>query len=132
MLEVLGGPVALEGHPHPLDDVFRVDFRQPHVPLEAVEQGRVREVRGADERGAESGGPLEQPSLGVELGRARVEGDADLGTERDERVDRALLGRAHVGRRHDADAAAAGDDVRERVAQVADPRPDDERADQVD
>ena len=68
----------------------------------------------------------------MELGRARVERHADLGAERHELVDRPLFSRAHVGRGHDADASAAGNDVRERVAQVADPGPDDERADQVD
>lgn len=43
-LEVLGCPVALEGHPHSVDHVRGIHRRQPHVPFEAVEERRVREV----------------------------------------------------------------------------------------
>ena len=99
--------MALERHPHAVDDVRRIHRRQPHVPLQAVEERRVREVRRADERGAQARRALEQPRLRVELGRARVERDANVGAQRDELVDRALLRRAHVRRRDHADSAAA-------------------------
>ena len=61
---------------------------------------------------------LEQPRLRVQLRHPSVERDADLRAERDELVDGALLRRAHVGRRDDADAAAASHDAGERVAQA--------------
>ena len=77
VLEVLGRPVALERHPDAIDDVRSVDRRQPHVPLKAIEQGGVGEVRRADEGGAQAGVALEQPGLRVQLRRARVERDSD-------------------------------------------------------
>ena len=80
---------------------------EPDVPLQAVEERRVREVRRADERGRQARAALQQPGLRVQLGRASVERDADLRTERHELVDCPLLRRTHVGRRDDADASAA-------------------------
>ena len=53
-LEVLRGPVALERHADAVDDVRRVHRRQPHVPLQAVEERRVREIRRADECGRQA------------------------------------------------------------------------------
>jgi hypothetical protein len=131
-LEVLRGPVALERHADAVDDVRRVHRRQPHVPLQAVEECCVREIRRADECGRQAGRALEQPRLRVQLGRASVERDANLGTESHKLVDGPLLRRAHVSRRDDPDASAARLDAGQGIAEVPNARPDDEGADQVD
>ena len=90
------------------------------------------EVGGADERRAQSRAALEQPGLRVQLRRARVKRHAHLGAEPDQLVDRALLGGSHVGGGDHAQPSAAPDELGERVAKMADARPDHESADQVD
>jgi hypothetical protein len=130
--EVLGLPVAGEGHPHPVDHVAGIDGREPHVPLEAVEERGVGEVGGADEGGAQARAPLQQPGLGVQLGGARVERHPHLGAQLDQLVHRPFLGRAHVGGGDDAQSAAALDEVGEGLAQLAHAGPDHEGAEQID
>ena len=81
---------------------------EPHVPLDAVEQRRPRQVGGADVRGVEAGVAAEHPRLGVEPGAVGVVLDLDLGAElADEPVEGPPLGRPHVGRRDDAQRGAA-------------------------
>ena len=68
----------------------------------------------------------------MQLGRASVKRDPDLGTERHKLVDCPLLRGTHVGRRDDPDASAARPDAGQRFAEVPNARPDHERADQID
>jgi hypothetical protein len=82
-LEMLGRPVGLKHRAHPFDHILRVDRREPHIPLEPVEQRGMREVGRADEGRAQSRVPLEQPSLRVQLGHASVERNANLRAEPD-------------------------------------------------
>jgi hypothetical protein len=124
--------VALERHPDAVDDVSGVHRRQPDVPLETVEERRVRQVRGADECRREAGIALQQPCLRVELGRASVERDAELRTERNELIDGPFLCRAHVGRCDDTDASSARLDPSQRLPEVPNARPDHEGTDQID
>ena len=63
----------------------------------------------------QAGLALEQPRLRVQLRHASVERDAHLRANPDELVDRSALRRAHVGRRDDADPAAALDHAGERI-----------------
>lgn len=68
----------------------------------------------------------------MQLGGTRVQRDPDLRTQGDERVDGALLRGAHVRRGDNPDPAASGNDRPKRVTEVANPRPDDEGADEID
>src|SRR5215210_4717212 len=91
------------------------------------------QVRRADKRRAQSRGlALEQPGLRVKFCRAGVERNAYLGAELYKLVDRLLLGRPHVRSRDDADAPASRLEIRERVAEMPNSRPDDEGANEVD
>ena len=76
------------------------------VPLEAGDLRRVGQVRRADVSGRVAARPVEHPGLGVEPRRRRVVGDPDLGAERGELVERALLGAVRVGRREHAERLA--------------------------
>ena len=49
---------------------------------------------------------MEHPRLGVQAGRAEVVGDAHVGTEVDELIERPALRRAGVGGRQDAQRSA--------------------------
>ena len=74
-------PVGLKGAFKLAQHRGRFQGRQAHVPLQAVEQGRSREVGGADVGGAGATGAMKQPGLGVQAGAAGVGADAHLGTE---------------------------------------------------
>ena len=94
-------PVALEGRPELLEQFRRRHLRQPHVPLEAVEKGRVREVGRPHVGRREAGLPVEQPRLGVQPRGACVVRHPHLRPERHKAVERPALRGADVGRRQD-------------------------------
>ncbi len=127
------GPVAVEGPLELAHQVRRRDRRQPHVPLQPVDQRRPREVAAADERRGVAGVAVEEPGLGVQAGRAGLVADPDLGAvAAHQLVHGALLGRLHVGRGDHAERDAAGAQRVQLVGQHADAVPADERAQQVD
>ena len=131
-LEVLRRPMALERHPHAVDDVRRIHRRQPHVPLQPVEQRGVRQVRRADERRASARSPA----------RAATPWRAAWSSER--RARPAPRRRARTSSSTARFSVAPmyvvvitrtwppRDDLRQRLTQVADARPDHEGADQID
>ena len=86
--EVAALPVAVEHGGELGDDVGVAGCRGPHVPLEPGHLRRVGEVRRADVGGREAGPAVEDPRLGVQARRAEVVGDAHLGAEVDELVER--------------------------------------------
>ncbi len=91
----------------------------------------MRKVRGADKGGIQAGLPLEQPGLGVEFGRPRVEGHPDFRAEREQLIYCTLLGRAHIGGGDHPDLATALHHVLQRVPKVPDPGPDDESTNEI-
>lgn len=80
-LEVLRGPVTREYHPHAVDHMRGIGRREPHVPLQAIEQCSVRQIRGANKRGGQTGAALQQPRLRVQLRRPRIKRDPNLGAD---------------------------------------------------
>ena len=100
-------PVLVEGGFELPEDGPVVDLRQAHVPLAAIAERGVGEVRGADDAGGEAGRAVEEPGLGVEAGAAGVVADADFGPERLQGVEGFVVGRAHVGGGQDAERGAA-------------------------
>jgi len=89
-------PVLRKGCLELAQDGGVVDLGEAHVPLAPVSERGVREVRGADDARGETRVAVEEPGLGVEAGAACVVAHADLGPERDERVERLVVGGAHV------------------------------------
>jgi hypothetical protein len=124
--------MALERHPDPVDHIRGVDRGQAYVPLEPVEQRAVREVRRAHERRGQPGLTLQQPCFGVQLGRPRIERNPHFGAKRHQFVDSPLLRHTHVRRRNHPDSSTAANNVPNSVTEMANARPDHERAQQID
>ena len=126
-------PVAVEGGLELLDEGGRRDGREAHVPLDAVQQGRAREVARTDVGRVETGVASEQPRLGVETSAQRVVLDAGLRPELlDETVECGSLGGSHVGRGDDAERHSTIAEIAKLALDHSDPVPLDERHDDVD
>ena len=100
---------------------------QAHVPLDAVDQCRVREIGRADVGGRVAGVAQHEPGLGVKARRPRLVGDLHLHPVLDEPVERAALGRPGERRRQDANRTIPFAKPRDHGAQVAQARPTNER-----
>ena len=109
-VEFVVGPVGVEGFAEFVDDVGHLPRGDFHVPLQAVGQGRAREVGRANVAGVEAAVAQEQVGFGVEAFVFGVVGDLDLGVgQAGEYVDGFGVGGAHVGGGDDAQVAATGE-----------------------
>ena len=95
-------PVLLEGRLKLPDHLRISDGTDPHVPLEAVHLGRVREVRGSDVGGMETTLSAEKPRLGMEAGAVNIEGDLHVSPEFVKRIESPAFRRSRVDRGDDA------------------------------
>jgi len=96
--EVATVPVRLEHGAHFVDHARIARPRRPHVPFEAVDLRRMREVRRADVRSREARLAVEEPGLGMKTCARQIVRDAHLRPERPQLVERTPLGRAGVRR----------------------------------
>jgi hypothetical protein len=101
------GPVAVERRGEFFDDGWGVNLREADVPLHAVEQRGFRQIGRSDEGGGEAALAVKEPRLGVQAGVVGLVRDLDLGAELDEAIDGFAFSGADVGRRDDAQLAAA-------------------------
>ena len=126
-------PERLELPAELLDRVRVAPLGELDRPLEAVAEGRGREVGRADVGRAEARLAVEEPRLGVEARAPGVVGDPHLDAgEACERLQRSRVGGAHVDRRQEPEGAVGGGEGLERLAQLLPPAPGDERDDRVD
>ena len=125
-------PVLLERGPDPVDDPRVVDGRGSDIPLQPVEQRRVRQVRRSDIGRVEAGVALEEPGLRVQSRLGRLVRDLDLRPQAHELVQRPLLGRARVDAGDDAHLAAAEQELLELLADQPDACESHEGAQEVD
>ena len=103
------------------------------VPLEAVGDGRGRQVGRADEGGGVARVAVEEPGLGMQAGAAGVVGDLDLRAAVDQIVQHPAIGGAHVGGGEHAEAAGmAVEEAAGVIAEQPPPRPLKERDQEVD
>ncbi len=130
--EVGTQPVALEHGLELGENVGVAGRRGADVPLEPGDLGGVGEVGRADVGGREAGAAVEDPGLGVEAGGAEVVGDADVGAEAGELVERGSLRGAGVGGGENAQRPAALTVATKRGEQRVDAAAPDERHDDVD
>lgn len=131
-LECRLAPVGAKGRLELPQDAGCRDRRQPHVPLQAVQQRGFRKVRTSHVSRVVAGLPPEEPRLGVQSGRAQLVVDLHLGVELpDEAVQSATLGGADVRRRDHADGHASFVRRPERLLQDPQTVPLDEGAEQI-
>jgi len=123
-------PVSLEGAFKLAQHRGRLQGRQAHVPLQAVEQGGSREVGGADVGGAGATGAMKQPGLGVQTSAAGVGADAHLGTALHQPIERLAVGGAEVDGGEHPQRAAGLEMLGEHGLQQAQPAPLDEGTEQ--
>ena len=125
-------PVGVEGRIELLEDVGRSHLGEADVPLDAVDEGRLRQVGGADVGGRVAGVAPEHPGLGVEARGLGVVGDLDLRADLDQPVDRLALGGAGEDGGDDAELPSACAVGLELLFEEPQAVPADEGAEQVD
>jgi len=115
-----------------VEHVRRADLRQADVPLDAVEQRRLRQIGGADVRRGVAGLAAEEPSLGVQARGLRVVAHLDLSAELHEPVERLALGGPGVHRGDHAQRLASAAVRGQRAFENTQTVPAHEGAEQVD
>ena len=115
-----------------VEQVALFDRREPHVPLEPVDERALGEVRRADVGGREAGLTMEQPRLGVKSRHPRLVGDLHLRAQFREPVERPSIGRPDVRRRNHPHPPTAPDEPVDVLLQDPNAVPLDERAQQID
>jgi hypothetical protein len=93
-LERRVAPVVGERRLERVDDIRLLQVGHPDVPLHAVDQRRLGQVRGADVRRRSAVVATEQPRLGVQPGGPGLVRHLDVGTEFGEPVEGPLIGGA--------------------------------------
>lgn len=125
-------PIRVERGAELLKDVWRLHLRKPDVPFDAVNEGRLRQVRRADVGGREAGGPNEQPCLRVQAGGLRVIRHLDLRPTLDQPVECFPLGGSGEDRGDHAQPAPRPAVCRELCFEKPQPMPADKGTEQVD
>ena len=130
--EVAALPVAVEDRTELGDNVRVARGRDPHVPLEPGHLSGVRQVRRPDVGGREPRTTMEYPRLRMKARRADVVGDANVGAQVCELVERPPFGRAGVRRREHPQWLPGLAMPSEHLGERVDPTATDEGHHQID
>ncbi|MFM2089738.1 MAG: hypothetical protein RLZZ127_227 [Planctomycetota bacterium] len=126
-------PQPVEGGREGVQQVGGVMLGRLERPFQAAAQGGDTDIRRADIDGAETGGAVEAPCLGVQPRPPGVVADLQgCGREAGQRLQRLGIRGAHVGRTQHADASAAGRQIEKGIAQLPEAVPLDETDDEID